>query len=96
MKKLFAAICAAFALFTAACAPNNNDINKYGEYCVEEIGKPCKSIDFISIQRREKDDYVYHYIITTENGDIYYCQALVDNNDELMYIDCDLYQKGES
>lgn len=97
MKKFIAALCAAFALFTAGCAPSNLNykIDKYRDYCIEEIGEPCISVQFVSV-KKEKDDYIYHYIINTESGDIYYCWAVVDNNDELMYIDCDLYRKGDS
>ena len=97
MKKLCAALCAAFALFTAGCASNNinHKIDKYKDYCIEEIGEPCICVQFVSV-KKENDDYIYHYIITAEDGDVYYCSAVVDNNDELMYIDWDLYRKGES
>lgn len=97
MKKFIAALCAAFALFSIGCAPSKTDdnINKYRNYCIEEIGKPCICVQFVSVEK-ENDDYIYHYIITAEDGDVYYCSAVVDNNDELMYIDCDLYKKGDS
>ena len=92
MKKLCAALCAVFALFTVACTPNKFDckVDRYREYCIEEIGEPCKYVDFISVSK-ENDDYIYNYIITTEDGDIYYCSAVVDNYNEFMYIDCVLF-----
>lgn len=65
------------------------------EECILQLPTSCqdkvKEVKQLSqpIKNENNNDYIYNFIITLEDGTKFNCFAVVDNNEEVIYVDCD-------